>query len=193
MSTALSGAFDALEHELSLAARRLTARTARRRRGAVAALLVVLALAVTGTASGILHVPISREDDPTANHAASAMGLSAEEAAVLLRAQQLGQIVNACLRAHGAQAINGGFDDPSGEATRACKSESDANEAFLDSPAFRSAEHSMLPRIMQAARCLQEHTGVEPGTMIGEDGKRPPQAVLDAGSAACFTPEGLPK
>jgi hypothetical protein len=95
--------------------------------------------------------------------------------------------------AHGATPINGGLDDPGRVAADACKAESDANEDFLDAPAFRAVEQSMLPAIMDAARCFQRVTGVRPGTMIGEDGNRPSEAVLAAGRAACFQPNGLPK
>jgi hypothetical protein len=52
---------------------------------------------------------------------------------------------------------------------------------------------SATPAILDAAGCFQSHTGVKPGTMIGDDGKRPPEAVLAAGGAACFRPNGLPK
>lgn len=192
-SDALAGAFDALEGELVQAGRRLAARTARRRRATIAVLLVTSLLAITATASGVLHIPISEQDDPTANHAASAMRLSADEAAVLLQAQQLGNVAKACMLAHGATPINGGLEDPGRVAADACKAEIDANEGFLDSPAFRAVEHSMLPAVMAAARCFQLATGVGPGTMIGEDGKRPPEAVLAAGRAECFRPNGLPK
>ena len=85
------------------------------------------------------------------------------------------------------------FNDPTGEAKRACKTESQANENFLNSPEFRAVEAAALPRVMDAARCFQNYTGVKPGTMIGDDGKRPSEAVLAAGRAACFRPNGLPK
>jgi hypothetical protein len=192
-TTALVRAFAALEDELTAAASRLDARRARRRRAGVAALLVAALLAITATASGVLHIPISPQDDPTANHAASALGLSADEAAILLRAQQLGDAANACMLAHGATPVNGGLDDPDRVAADACKAENNANEDFLDSRAFRAVEQSMLPAIMDAARCFQRVTGVQPGTMIDEDGDRPSEAVLAAGRAECFQPNGLPK
>lgn len=194
MSTpALARAFDALEDDLAFAARRLALRSTRRRRRTIAALLVASLLAITGTASGILHVPISPGDDPTANHAASALGLSAEEAAVLLKAQRLGDAVNACMLANGATRVNGGLDDPGRTAATTCRAEYDANESWLDSPEFASAMRSALPAILDAARCFQRHTGVVPGSMLDADGNRPPEAVLAAGSAACFRPDGLPK
>jgi hypothetical protein len=193
-SDALRGAFDALEIELSRAGARLKARRARRRRRVLGAVVIASLLAITATASGLIHIPISEQDDPTANHAASALGLSADEAAVLLKAQQLGQVVVSCYLAHGAtEGVGGGLDDPTGEAKRACKTESEANENFLNSPEFRAVEAAALPRIMDAARCFQSYTGVKPGTMIGDDGKRPSEAVLAAGRAACFRPNGLPK
>jgi hypothetical protein len=192
-SDALRGAFDALEIELSRASARLTARRVRRRRRALGAVIIASLLAITGTASGLIHIPISEQDDPTANHAASALRLSADQAAVLLKAQQLGQVANACYLAHGATEINGGMNDPGGTAALACKAEISANEGFLDSDEFRAVEAAALPRIMEAARCFQSYTGVKPGTMIGDDGKRPSEAVLAAGRAACFRPNGLPK
>jgi hypothetical protein len=192
-SDARSGAFDALEIELSLAGARLSAHRARRRRRVLGAVVIASLLAITATASGLVHIPISEHDDPTANHAASALGLSADEAAVLLKAQQLGRVAQACQIAHGAKRVNGGLDDPTGAANAACQAENDANESFLNSPAFRAVEAAALPRVMDAARCFQSYTGVKPGTMIGDDGKRPSEAVLAAGRAACFRPNGLPK
>lgn len=191
---ALRGAFDALEIELARASARLSSRRARRRRRVLAAAVITSLLAITGTSLGLVHIPISEQDDPTANHAASALGLSADEAAVLLKAQQLGQVVKTCYLAHGATVdANGALNDPSDEAKRACKAESDANETYLDSPAMHAAMRSAIPRVQDAARCFESYTGVKPGTMIGDDGKRPSEAVLAAGRAACFRPNGLPK
>ena len=198
MTSKLAGAFDALEHELAVAATRLSLQTARRRRHVtISAILVSGLLALTGaaTASGLVHIPVSPGDDPTANHAASALGLSISEAAVLLKAQDLGKIALACQIAHGATEItnNGdhGLTDPGGVAAQACKAQIDANENFLNSAAFREAMTSAQPRILAAAHCFQSYTGIKPGTVIETSAAS--QAAIDAGNAACYQPNGLPK
>ena len=195
MNGTLSGAFEALEHELVDAAQRLSVQSARRRRRrTVGAVVISSLLAVTGaaTASGLLYIPVSPGADPTANRAASAIGLSVSDAAVLLKAQQLGKVAKACQVAHGATPINGGLDDPGGVAAQACKSENDANEDFLNSDAFRAAMVAAQPKILEAARCFERYTGVHPGKV---DPSRSgfSQAAIDAGKAACFQPNGLPK
>jgi len=190
---ALADAFDALEIELSRAGARLSARRVRQRRRILVGFVIVSLLAITATASGLVHIAISEQDDPTANHAASALGLSADEAAVLLKAQNLGQAAKACFLAHGATvAADDTLNDPPDAAKRACQAEINANEAYLDSPAFAAAMRSATPAIQDAARCFQTYTGVKPGTMIGENGARPSEATLAAARAACFRPNGLP-
>ena len=198
MSTShLSRAFDTLERDLLSVAERLATRTARRRRRRLVCTAVVSSLlAVTGVAaaSGLVDLPITPSDDPTSNHAASALGLSTTEAAVLLKAQQLGKAARDCQIAHGATPINGGLDDPGYKARDACKAQNDANESYLDSAAFKAAMVSAQPRILEAARCFERFTGVKPGTMVESGGAAAAyQAEVAAANAACYQANGLPK
>lgn len=158
---------------------------------ATAAAFVMLALATWptpdrgGGGSASLRPP-----DPDAARVAEALRLSRDATEVLAKAQALGRRASACLLRNGGRASgSGGISDPSGEARAACLLLIEANDRYLDGPAFREVLAEAQPAFEAAERCV---AGI---ARIGDSGAGSLDATAGARSGAggrCHRPDGLP-
>lgn len=156
---------------------------------------IAAALAQGGDTSVAADGKPSAQAGSDAARVGSALGLTTSERATLAKAQALGRRATRCLLAHGAtQNPAGGVTDPTGEATKACAAEIDANEAYLSSADFAAVLKAAQPKFEAASRCFSRVSGVTPGTIIHADDLTPElQGRLDEAQSQCFREDGLPR
>lgn len=170
-------------------------------------LIIVLAIAVAGATTIAAAVaqsgkaPARAGAAPTvaagndAARVASALDLTAAQAAVVAKAQALGREATRCLLASGAtRGPDGGIPDPTGAATAACQAELEANDAFLNSAEFAAVLQAAQPKFEAASRCFSRVSGVPRGTIIAVGDLTPDlRRRIDQAQSQCFRPDGLPK
>lgn len=131
-----------------------------------------------------------RPPDPDAARVAEALRLSRDATEVLAKAQALGRRASACLLRNGGRASgSGGISDPSGEARAACLLLIEANDRYLDGPAFREVLAEAQPAFEAAERC------VAGSARAGDSAAGSLDATAGARSGAggrCHSPDGLP-
>lgn len=161
--------------------------------GAAATAAVLLAVVGTlrpGSVSGDRALPGA--PDAEAARVAGALRLSPEATDVLATAQRLGRRASTCLLRHGGRAdSSGGIRDPSGQARAACLPLIEANDRYLDGPAFGEMLAEAEPSFEAAERCVAaiERSVDAAAARLRPEATRP---EASAASRRCHRRDGLP-